>query len=60
MGVNGGWVVIIKFKANLSSTGTRLPTGTELGKKRGDWWGKEKIMMEIVATNIIASRLRER
>ena len=28
----GGWVVIIKVKANLSSTGTGLPTGTELGK----------------------------
>ena len=27
-----GWVVIIKVKANLSSTGTGLPTGTELGK----------------------------
>ena len=27
----GGWVVIIKVKANLSSTGTGLPTGTELG-----------------------------
>ena len=30
--VGGGWVVIIKLKANLSLTGTRLPTGTELGK----------------------------
>ena len=28
----GGWVVIIKLKANLSSTGTGLPTGTELCK----------------------------
>ena len=27
----GGWVVLIKVKANLSSTGTGLPTGTELG-----------------------------
>ena len=27
-----GWVVIIKVKANLISTGTGLPTGTELGK----------------------------
>ena len=29
-----GWVgvVIVKLKANLSSTGTGLPTGTELGK----------------------------
>ena len=27
----GVWVVIIKLKANLSSTGTVLPTGTELG-----------------------------
>ena len=27
----GGWVVIIKLKADLSSTGTGLPTGTELG-----------------------------
>ena len=31
-GGGGGWVVIIKVKANLSSTGTGLPTGTELGK----------------------------
>ena len=30
----GWWVVIIKLKANLSSTGTGLPTGTELGNKR--------------------------
>ena len=30
--VNGN-VVIIKLKANLSSTGTGLPTGTELIKK---------------------------
>ena len=29
----GGWVVLIKVKANLSSTGTGLPTGTELGKR---------------------------
>ena len=36
----GGWVVIIKVKANLSSTGTGLPTGTELGK----------ILTEIVAS----------
>ena len=27
----GGWVVMIKLKANISSTGTGLPTGTELG-----------------------------
>ena len=33
-----GWVVIIKVKANLSSTGTGLPTGTELGK---NYSGKE-------------------
>ena len=29
-----GWVVIIKVKANLSSTGTGLPTGTELGNMK--------------------------
>ena len=26
----GRWVVMIKLKANISSTGTGLPTGTEL------------------------------
>ena len=26
-----GWVVLFRFKASLSSTGTWLPTGTELG-----------------------------
>ena len=33
-GCVGGWawVVIIKLKTNLSSTGTGLPTGTELDK----------------------------
>ena len=31
----GGWVLTIKFKANLSSTGTGLPIGTELGKNYG-------------------------
>ena len=35
LGADGwvGWVVIMKLKAYLSSTGTGLPTGTELGKK---------------------------
>ena len=28
-----GWVVIIKLRANLSSTGTGIPTGTELVNK---------------------------
>ena len=38
-----GWVVIIKVKANLSSTGTGLPTGTELGKKSIYWYAYENI-----------------
>ena len=32
--VGGVGVVVIKLKANLSSTDTGLPTGTELGNKK--------------------------
>ena len=51
-------VVIIRYKANLSSTGTGLPTGTELGNTRNnlplhqfaevgitDWHHQEELLL---------------
>ena len=41
----GGWVgvVLFRFKASLSSTGTWLPTGTELGNKSTFFTGTLKV-----------------
>ena len=56
----GGWVVLFRFKASLSSTGTWLPTGTELGNKSTFFTGTLKVWENkvVLLFSFLASRPR--